>query len=101
MGELMETILHRRAIRRYETRQIAEDALQQILQAGLYAPSAGGRQGPLLVVSQDRTVNQRWGELSGQIPTPVWQPPPVMYPKSSPALPMIPICATRFMMRPP
>lgn len=63
MGELMETILHRRAIRRYETRQIAEDALQQILQAGLYAPSAGGRQGPLLVVSQDRTVNQRLGRI--------------------------------------
>ena len=35
MGELMETILHRRAIRRYESRQIAQDALQQILQAGL------------------------------------------------------------------
>lgn len=63
MGECMETILHRRAIRRFSARQIAEDALQQILQAGLYAPSAGGRQGTLFVVCQDRGVNERLGKI--------------------------------------
>lgn len=60
---VMETILHRRAIRRFEPKQIEEDALQQILQAGLYAPSAGGRQGVLFVVSQDREVNERLGKI--------------------------------------
>ena len=40
MNELMKTILHRRTIRRYEEKQIDEEALQLILQAGLYAPSA-------------------------------------------------------------
>ena len=30
MNELMNTILHRRAIRRYEEAQIEEDVLQQI-----------------------------------------------------------------------
>ena len=30
MGELMETIMHRRAIRRFDTRQIDEAALQEI-----------------------------------------------------------------------
>lgn len=43
VNELMKTILHRRAIRRFADRQIEEEALEQILQAGLYAPSAGGR----------------------------------------------------------
>ena len=43
MNEVMETILHRRAIRRFRTKQVEESALQQILKAGLYAPSAGGR----------------------------------------------------------
>lgn len=60
---VMETILHRRSIRRFEPKQIEEDALQQILQAGLYAPSAGGRQGVLFVVSQDREVNERLGKI--------------------------------------
>ena len=63
MNELIEKILHRRTIRRFESRQIEEDALQQILQAGLYAPSAGGRQGPMLVVSQDRETNEQLGKI--------------------------------------
>ena len=59
----MKNILHRRAIRRFETRQIEETALQQILQAGLYAPSAGGRQGVIFAVCQDQTVNERLGKI--------------------------------------
>lgn len=60
---VMETILHRRAIRRFDPRQIGEAALEQILQAGLYAPSAGGRQGVLFAVCQDREVNRRLGRI--------------------------------------
>lgn len=64
MKDVMEAILHRRAIRRFDTaRQIEEDALRQILQAGLYAPSAGGRQGPMFVVCQDAGVNARLGRI--------------------------------------
>ena len=63
MNEVMQTILHRRAIRRFDTRQIEEDTLQQILEAGLYAPSAGGRQGTIFAVCQDREVNERLGKI--------------------------------------
>ncbi|MDO4286013.1 MAG: nitroreductase family protein [Eubacteriales bacterium] len=63
MKSVMEAILHRRAIRRFEERQIAEEDLQQILQAGLYAPSAGGRQGVIFAVSQDKEVNERLGKI--------------------------------------
>lgn len=63
MTELMQTILHRRAIRRFDDRQLDEAALQEILQAGLYAPSAGGRQGVLFAVCQDRAVNLRLGRI--------------------------------------
>ena len=63
MSEIMETILHRRSIRRFEGRQIGEEALQTILQAGLYAPSAGGRQGVLFAVCQDKEVNERLGKI--------------------------------------
>lgn len=63
MNETIKTILHRRAIRRFDARQIEEDSLQQILQAGLYAPSAGGRQGVIFAVCQDREVNERLGKI--------------------------------------
>lgn len=62
-NEILRIIMHRRAIRRFDKRQIEEAALEQILQAGLYAPSAGGRQGVIFAVSQDRLVNERLGNI--------------------------------------
>lgn len=63
MSDVLKTILHRRSIRRFEQKQIAEDALQDILQAGLYAPSAGGRQGVIFAVCQNQSVNERLGKI--------------------------------------
>ena len=63
MNEVMNTILHRRSIRRFNDRQIEEPALRQILQAGLYAPSAGGRQGVIFAVCQNREINERLGKI--------------------------------------
>ena len=61
--ELLELMKHRRAIRRFEAKQIEEEVLQQILEAGLYAPSAGGRQGVIFAVCQDQEVNQKLGKI--------------------------------------
>ena len=63
MPDSFETIMHRRSIRRFEPKQIEETALQQILQAGLYAPCAGGRQGVIFAVCQDKEVNERLGKI--------------------------------------
>ncbi len=63
MNEVMNTILHRRSIRRFDSRQIEESALQEILQAGLYAPSAGGRQDVIFAACQDREINERLGRI--------------------------------------
>ena len=62
-NEVMKTIMHRRAIRRFEEKQIAEDELDQILQAGMYAPSAGGRQSVIFAVCQDKEVNEKLGKI--------------------------------------
>ena len=62
-NEVMKTIMYRRAIRRFEEKQIAEDELEQILQAGMYAPSAGGRQGVIFAVCQDKEVNEKLGKI--------------------------------------
>lgn len=62
-NEVMKTIMHRRAIRCFEERQIAEEELEQILQAGMYAPSAGGRQGVIFAVCQNKEVNEKLGKI--------------------------------------
>lgn len=70
MPDIMEAILHRRSIRRFDERQIDEAGLQKILEAGLHAPSAGGRQGVVFAVCQDRRTNMRLGRIKRANSTP-------------------------------
>ncbi len=53
---LIDTILTRRSIRRYEIKDISEEVLRQILEAGRQAPSAANRQPVRFVVVKDRDL---------------------------------------------
>lgn len=64
MNDVIAAIMNRHAIRKYTAKQVPEDVLEQILEAGLYAPSAGNNQYSRIVVSQDPTVNLELGKLS-------------------------------------
>ena len=44
-------------------KKIEEDVLEKILEAGMYAPSAGGRQGVLFAVCQNKEMNLRLGRI--------------------------------------
>jgi len=67
MHEMIEKMLTRHAIRRYQDKQLDEETLEQILQAGLYAPSAGNNQRSRIVVCQDKEINEQLGKLSRAI----------------------------------
>ncbi len=54
--ELFETIFNRRSIRRYETRQVEEEKVQEILKAAMFAPSARNSQAWHFMVITDRTI---------------------------------------------
>ena len=62
-NEVLENMMTRRTIRRFREEQISEEELQAVLDAGMYAPSAGGRQGVLFVVSQNREMNEKLGRI--------------------------------------
>ena len=64
MQEIIEKMISRHAIRRFQERQLEEGVLEQILQAGLYAPSAGNNQRGTIVVCQKKSVNLELGKLS-------------------------------------
>lgn len=64
MNAMIEKMITRHAIRRFEDRPLDEKTLSEILTAGLYAPSAGNNQNSRIVVSTDKEVNRRLGELS-------------------------------------
>jgi nitroreductase len=64
MNEVIKCILERRAIRRYKPEQISKEELDLILQAGMYAPSASGRQDVIMVVSQSQKINETLGKIN-------------------------------------
>jgi nitroreductase len=57
-------MLERRSIRKYKPEQIDDDKLDAILQAGIYAPSAGNRQSAMIVVCQNETINRELGIIN-------------------------------------
>ncbi len=64
MNEMIQKMLSRHAIRRFQKKQISEEDLNEILQAGLYAPSAGNNQYSRIVVCQDSEINNKLGRLN-------------------------------------
>ena len=52
----IELLTPRRSIRKYESRQITDEDLDQILLAGTYAPTGMNRQTPVMVAVQDPEV---------------------------------------------
>lgn len=62
--DILELIKYRRSIRRYTDRQVSEDDLLKVLEAGAYAPNAGGGQRSRFVACQDRTLNEVVGKLN-------------------------------------
>ena len=57
MMELLELMKYRRSIRKYQKKQIERDALQKkIIEAGLYAPNAGGGQRTFICAVRDQSL---------------------------------------------
>lgn len=54
MATTLEDLKNRRSCRSYQDRQITEEELQQVLEAGMYAPTGRGAQAPIIVVVQDK-----------------------------------------------
>lgn len=56
--ELLELMKYRRSIRKYEDRQIDRADLEKVIEAGLFAPNAGGGQRSMIVgVRNKQTVD--------------------------------------------
>ena len=62
--DLLSLIKYRRSIRKYTEQQISEEDLQYILDAGLYAPNAGGGQRSMLVAVHNPEEVERLGRLN-------------------------------------
>lgn len=64
MNPVIENIITRRAIRQFKPDPVPEAVLDTILEAGLFAPSAGGRQASRMLVCQDAALNLALGRIN-------------------------------------
>ncbi|MDR0684214.1 MAG: nitroreductase family protein [Spirochaetaceae bacterium] len=64
MNDIINNMIERRSIRKYKPEQITEAELEAILQAALYAPSAGSRQSAIIVVCQNAELNAALGKIN-------------------------------------
>ncbi len=62
--ELLELMKSRRTIRKYQDKQIPREDLEKIIEAGLYAPNAGGRQGTLIYGIHNKALATKVGKLN-------------------------------------
>lgn len=62
--DIMEVIKSRRSIRKYQSRQIDREDLERIIDAGLFAPNAGGRQGSIIVGVHNARLTEQIGKLN-------------------------------------
>jgi len=67
MNEVCKVLTERRSIRHYQTRQVEEAALQDILKAGEYAPSGQGRQPAIMVVVQDPATIRELSRMNAEV----------------------------------
>ena len=65
--EAMTNLLERRSVRKYEDRQIPDDLLDQILEAGLYAPTGMNTQNIYMVAVRDRETRDQLMRMNAAV----------------------------------
>ena len=63
----LETLKTRRAIRQYQDRMPEKALLDQVLEAGTYAPTGRGQQAPVIVAVTNKEVRDRLSQLNAQV----------------------------------
>ena len=64
---VIRSLCERRSVRKFQSRQVDEATLEEILRAGTFAATGMNRQAPLIVVIQDPEVRETLRKMNAQI----------------------------------
>lgn len=67
MNEVMKALLERRSIRQYEDKAVPAELIEQIVEAGLYAPSSMGKQNSKIVVITNKELIHELSVVNNEI----------------------------------
>ncbi len=65
--EFLDILLTRRSVRAYKPDPVPEALLEEVLRAGTYAPTGGGRQSPVLVAVTDKAARDEISRLNAAV----------------------------------
>ena len=66
-NKVMETLLERRSVRKYQAKEVPEELIEEVLKAGAYAPSGMGKQPVIAVVVTKKEVRDRLSRLNAAV----------------------------------
>ena len=67
MNEGLRVLTQRRSCRSYKSEQITDAQLDAVLETGIYAPSANGKQSAIIVVVQDKTTIEQLRRMNAAV----------------------------------
>lgn len=67
MNEALNNLKTRRSIRTYLPKQVEPELLEQVLEAGTYAPTGGGKQTPIIVAVQDPATVKQLSRMNARV----------------------------------
>lgn len=67
MNEILKAIKTRRSIRNFKSEMIPADILDQIIEAGTYAPTGKGMQSPIIIAITNKEVRDKFSKLNAEI----------------------------------
>lgn len=70
--ELLEMMKARRSIRKYLKQKVEKEKLEKILEAGIYAPNPGGRQGTKIIMLDDTALIEQIGIINANCENRNW-----------------------------
>lgn len=65
--EAMQNLLQRRSVRKYTDQQVPEELLDQVLEAGIFAPSGMNSQVSVLVAATDRATRDQLSRMNAAV----------------------------------
>lgn len=70
--ELLDKMKHRRSIRKYLPQRVEQEKLEKIMEAGIFAPNPGGRQGTKIIMLDDPKLIEKIGIVNANCENRNW-----------------------------
>lgn len=65
--DAIKAMVERRSVRGFKSEQISNEQLNEILKAGMYAPTGRGRQSPIMIAIQDKETREHISKMNREI----------------------------------